>query len=86
MIEIEELEREPDTLDQASKLERIAVSEGLQRVQRSKESPPSDFDGRHCTECGNEIPEGRLATGAFRDITCQERMEKARKNHRSHYE
>lgn len=86
VIDVPDCERLPDLSDHASKLELEAAEEGIQKVLRKIEKAPSDFDGVHCVDCGRKIPEGRLATGAFRDIACQEAKEHRDKNHRSHYE
>ena len=38
-----------------------------------------DFDGIHCVECGDEIPEGRLALQKIKCVFCQEAFEKIEK-------
>lgn len=85
-VDVPEFERLADIGDQASKLESLAVEEGVKKVLKNIEVPPEDFDGVHCVDCGQEIVKARLDTGAFRDITCQEIFERNRKNHRSYYE
>lgn len=80
------MEKFADEIDRASALETMANEEGVRKVLRRMEKPPSDFDGTHCVECGEPIPEKRLSTGAFRDIYCQQRIETMRKLHRSGYE
>lgn len=80
------MDRHADEGDRASDLERLANEEGVKKVLKQIEKPPSDFDGIHCIECGEPIPKPRLATGAFRDIECQQVFEFQRKNHRSYYE
>lgn len=40
---------------------------------------PNNFDGVHCIDCGDEIPEKRLKIGAFRCIDCQLYFEKYKK-------
>lgn len=84
MIDHDELdiERISDESDRASKIELENTQECVDKVLASIERPPSDFDGIHCIECDQEIPQARLATGAFRDIYCQELIELRRKQTR----
>ena len=84
--EIQEAQRFPDESDRAADLERIAQEEGVKRVLNRIEKAPQDFDGANCYDCDNDIPEGRLKTGAFRCIDCQQAHELRNKNHRSYYE
>lgn len=77
-----DVERISDESDRASKLEQVANEEGVARVLRSIEKAPSDFDGKTCVDCGQEIPAARLATGAFRDIHCQQKAEFNRNTYR----
>ncbi len=82
---IDEMERIPDVSDIASDLEEKLRIEGVKRIQAKCKAPP-DFDGVHCTECGEPIPQDRLATGAYTDIDCQRAIEFRSKNHRSYFE
>ena len=82
----DEMERIADECDHASKIVLISTEESVKKVLRGIEKPPPEFDGKHCIDCGHEIPEERLATGAFRDIHCQTKHEFKQRNHRSHYE
>lgn len=51
------------------------------RVQLELRLPvPEGFDGC-CVTCGDEIPEGRLSTGAITCIPCQTKIELKRKLH-----
>lgn len=77
-----DVERISDDSDRASKIEADARQEDINRVLRNIEKAPADFDGIHCVECDQPIPPERLKTGAFRDIYCQEIIEKRRKNQR----
>lgn len=54
----------------ASNLEDAIREAGIKRVA-SRLKPPKDFDGIHCVECGEPIPQDRLSTGAYTDIECQ---------------
>lgn len=85
-LEIEDAERVSDEVDRACKIEQRSTQESVDKVLRRIEKAPDYFDGRTCVECGSEIPEARLKTGAFRDIECQSAHELRNKNHRSHYE
>lgn len=74
----EELEKLADQSDRATRGESIFNEEALARHRLDNaEEPHPEFDGRHCIEpdCQDEIPEGRLATGAVRCIHCQSRKE-----------
>jgi RNA polymerase-binding transcription factor DksA len=75
-------DRIPDVLDRATAEADIRNQECINEVLRRRESPPSDFDGVHCTDCGEEIPKDRLSTGAFRDIHCQNKHELMLKHRR----
>ena len=85
-IEVDDAERFADETDRAADIEQKANAESIRKCLAKIERPPEDFDGVHCTECGEPIPEARLKTGAFRDINCQQAIEARRRNHRSHYE
>lgn len=82
----DEPERFADESDRASNIELISNEESVKKFLRGIEKAPPEFDGKHCIDCGHEIPEARLATGAFRDIHCQTKHEFRQRNHRSHYE
>lgn len=66
----------------------LELAEELENAQRdhaimksatlaAPESHP-DFDGTHCIECDNDIPEGRLRLGRIRCVYCQTIKEKRR--------
>lgn len=82
----DDFERVADNSDQASRVEEITTEEGIRRALSRIEKAPSHFDGVNCIDCDEPIPEARLKTGAFRDIECQEKYEKQKRNHRSYYE
>jgi RNA polymerase-binding transcription factor DksA len=86
VIEVEDAEKFADDTDRACDIEQKSNAESIRKTLAKIEKPPEDFDGVHCTECGDEIPAARLKTGAFRDINCQTIIEARRRNHRSHYE
>lgn len=85
-IEVDDFERVADVSDQASRVEAAAGEEAVKKILKKVEKAPPHFDGVHCIDCDEPIPEKRLATGAFRDIECQRKHEHFKKNHRSHYE
>lgn len=65
-----------DEGDQAAAFQMRENNLALAKVkaQLGPESHP-DFDGESCVECGNEIPEGRLALGKVRCVHCQSKLE-----------
>ena len=48
-----------------------------ERHARGKSGPEShpDFDGAHCVDCEDTIPEARLLLGKIRCVSCQEVLE-----------
>ena len=70
-----------DSLDHASDVE-LAFREKAIEAIRKTERPPTDFDDKHCTECGGGIPEARLALSKFRCVGCQEIWERQSKLYR----
>jgi RNA polymerase-binding transcription factor DksA len=71
-LDVPDLERVSDVSDMASKVEESNNALALDRILSKIEKAPDDFDGIHCIDCGQEIIQARLNTGAFRDIHCQE--------------
>lgn len=69
-----------DDSDRASVIEATFNADAL-RDARRKAQPEThpDFDGKHCVDCGDEIPEARLALGRVRCIECQSEIEFRRK-------
>ena len=48
----------------------------LKNILDKKNIIPEYFDGIHCIDCDDEIPEKRLKIGAYRCIDCQTYFEK----------
>ena len=69
-----------DENDRASALE-AAFNENAIQVVRQKAAPEThpDFDGKHCVECGEGIPQVRLTNGRVRCVVCQNILEKRQK-------
>lgn len=64
-------------LELAAEYELAQRDEARRRV--AKLSAPEhhpDFDGLHCIECDDDIPDGRLALGKIRCVYCQQLKEK----------
>lgn len=77
-------ERHSDPLDEAAALSASMTDAAIEQARRANapESHP-DFDGESCVECGDTIPEGRLALGKVRCVTCQSKIELRNKQHAS---
>ena len=78
----DEPEKVSDESDRASLIESQSNLDALEKTLRKIEKAPADFDGVHCIDCGEEIPQERLKTGAFRDIFCQTKHEKQQRDYR----
>lgn len=68
------IENYADPLDRASELEMVATADAIRTVQLrnvQKQSPGADglYPSPDCTECGDEIPLGRLRVAA-NNILC----------------
>lgn len=64
---------------------RAGLEEEVAKVRRAAVVPiPDDFEGE-CVDCGDQIPMGRLKTGAITCIDCQTMKEK-RIKHRKYEE
>lgn len=80
MIEVDD-EHYADDLDRAARTTNIANQEAI-AARRRKAAPEQvmNKDGTwpttDCEDCGNPIPEGRLALGRVRCILCQTAKEK----------
>ena len=75
-------ERHADIIDEANAL-ATALTDGAisnARLAAAPESHP-DFDGVSCVECGDTIPDGRLALGKVRCIACQTTLEHHKRQH-----
>lgn len=60
-------------LEGAEKVNEAIVREGIAKCS-TKEKPPPQFDGT--CECGEVIPEQRVALGYYRCLDCQKLREK----------
>lgn len=66
-----------NVFEYASEYSNNMVSAALKVAQEAnKAETHPDFDGSSCIECGDEIPEGRLALGKIRCVICQSAREK----------
>jgi RNA polymerase-binding transcription factor DksA len=65
-----------DEADIASALEMDFIAKAL-ADHKSKVAPEShpDFDGKHCIDCGVDIPLIRLNMGKIRCVDCQSELE-----------
>lgn len=66
-------------IEQADAFANNLVAEAIEK-SRTKQTKPIDFDG-HC-ECGDEIPEARIAAGYYNCVTCQSKIERRSKLYR----
>lgn len=58
--------------------EALALSEvedGIKRARANLPKQPDNFDGM-CEDCGQEIPQARIAFGAITCVYCQTRRER----------
>lgn len=66
-----------NVLEYASAYADGIVNAGVLAARRASEvETHPDFDGETCIDCGDDIPEGRLALGKIRCVHCQELLEK----------
>lgn len=63
-------------LELASEVTLAEAKAGVERVLSAIPKKPHNFDGR-CS-CGEDIPEKRLATGAYTCLECQQTIERKR--------
>lgn len=65
----------PEVMDECDAAALFQMQENQQALDRlrSKLAPEThpDFDGETCIDCGNDIPEERLAMGRIRCTECQ---------------
>lgn len=59
----------------ADAIQEAAIEAARARVTNQKQARPDDYEG-DCTECGEEVPERRIALGFFNCVPCQERKER----------
>lgn len=75
-----EVERETDVLDQAGQVTELFVEAGRSfATQACAPETHPDFDGTHCVECDESIPDERLAMMRVRCVRCQGLLERRRK-------
>lgn len=72
MTERDALERHADPIDEASALAASLTEHAIAAARRSNgpETHP-DFDGESCIDCGDTIPDERLAMKKIRCVRCQ---------------
>ena len=58
--------------------EQAAIQERARLMARPESHP--DFDGSHCVECGDDMPEFRLKIGRVRCVECQQALETLRRH------
>lgn len=72
-------ERHADLIDEANALAAALTKGAIDAARRATEPETHpDFDNETCVECGDPIPEERLAMGKIRCVRCQ-----AAREHRS---
>lgn len=72
---------EADDLDRAANLTQERADAAVADIRHlNRPQQVQNADGTwpivDCEDCGNEIPEGRLAMGKVRCVYCQERRER----------
>lgn len=81
--EVPEMLSNSEVYDEADQAQWIQLAEQASfreraRVANAPETHP-DFDGQHCIDCGNEIPEARLQLFKIRCVECQRVLEAKRR-------
>jgi RNA polymerase-binding transcription factor DksA len=69
-------EKFTDVNDAASDLEDSFREASIREIQAAMVESHPDFDGKHCLECGGDMPEQRLAWGRIRCVDCQSLLER----------
>lgn len=73
------IERSADQLDIAADLQDQANEQALANFRKSdKPQAHPDFDGAHCLDCGDDMPELRLQMHRIRCTSCETVVEQAR--------
>lgn len=72
-----------DVLDEGDMASAYQMRENAMALERAKaamapETHP-DFDGECCVDCGDDIPQARLAMGKVRCVICQGKLERKSK-------
>lgn len=69
-----------DILDEASEVEQAHKDQAISNtVAKLKHEKHPLFDGVHCLECHDDMPEYRLSIGRIRCVYCQTKIESKRK-------
>lgn len=72
-----------EVYDEADQAQWIQLAEQASFRERARQAnaPESDpnFDHKHCIDCGEEIPEARLALFKIRCVECQRALENRRR-------
>jgi RNA polymerase-binding transcription factor DksA len=72
--------READSLDIAAELQDMFNQNGVAAArQAAAQQTDPDFDGKHCIECAEVIPQGRLDLGRINCYSCQDGLEKKKR-------
>lgn len=79
----DEFSTNTDVLDEGDMASAYQMRENAMALERAKaamapETHP-DFDGECCVDCGDEIPQARLAMGKVRCVFCQGKLERKSK-------
>jgi RNA polymerase-binding transcription factor DksA len=61
-------------IEMAGEISEAEVAAARSKLQRAAQVRPEDFDGR--CECGEAVPEKRIALGFFNCVPCQEAKER----------
>lgn len=72
-----------EMVDAAQELQMSTNDKAVAAIQAlaGPETHP-DFDGKHCVDGGEVIPEARLSLGKIRCVNCQEAVERGSKLYR----
>lgn len=73
-----------EQIDQANQIVEEFTASHIHRIQQKNkpeqtQNPDGTWPHNECIDCGDPIPEGRLALGKIRCIDCQELKEKYEK-------
>lgn len=76
-------DRYTELMDAAQEMQQKTNEMLIQEASRraAPESDP-DFDGVHCIDGGERIPDARLALGKMRCVECQTALEKKQRTRR----
>jgi RNA polymerase-binding transcription factor DksA len=72
-----------DDIDVAARLQDMFNQNGVAAArQAAAQQTDPDFDGKHCIECAEVIPQGRLDLGRINCYSCQDGLEKRKRFYR----